>query len=330
MGSTATSLTQSNIHSGSDIDYYQFAVPATSTGRLTIYVDPDPTLDAILQLFDADASLVASADIGGADFTETITYEGAVGANYYAKVTAWAESTGSYVLDLSFAQTQLPDTYEQINLRHLLTHTSGIRHYFHPQEAVEFGHCEQANGALHRFVNDSLVHRPGEQETYSTYGFVLASAMLEARSGIPFSDLLSRHLTPAAGVSLVLDSRNRPDSGLHFYDVHDDGEVTPALPIDNSCKMGGGGFRGSAQDLVAIYNAALNEELAPMPAISQLLGGRTSLTAGGSGVGGEAVSIIDFESRISVVLLSNTSGLEQRIALRRARDLLLSVFDDKL
>lgn len=223
---------------------------------------------------------------------------------------------------------ELPDAFDEVTLQHLLTHTSGVRHYHHPQEAIEFGSCENAQLALYKFINDPLLHAPGTQETYSSYGFVLASAMLEARSGVPFAELVAKHLSPGTGASLQLDSRTVTGSGLEFYDVDADGETHPALPVDNSCKMGAGGFRGTAEDLVRIHNAALNGTLAPSPAINQLLGGRSSLEAGGIGVGGEAVSIIDFDSRISVVLLSNTSGLEQRMALQRARDLLLAVFDD--
>lgn len=221
----------------------------------------------------------------------------------------------------------LPLPYEQVSLQQLLTHTAGVRHYFHPQEAISFEHCERAETAIHKFVNDSLLHEPGSQESYSTYGFVLASAMLEARSGTLFSELVNQRLAEQAGVTLQTDAITA-NSELKFYDVDDDGRTEPALPVDNSCKMGGGGFRGSAQDLVRIHNAALNGEVAPLPAIQQLLGGRKTLTSGGSGVGGEAVSIVDFDSRVSVVILSNTSGLEQRMALQRARELLVAVFSE--
>jgi len=115
LGKASTSFDDANIHTGTDIDYYQFAVPAISTGQMTVSIDPDPTLDAILQLFNSSGTLVGSSDIGGADSTESITYTGTVGANYYAKVTAWAGSTGAYEFNLSFTDAQLPDSYESNN-----------------------------------------------------------------------------------------------------------------------------------------------------------------------------------------------------------------------
>ena len=90
--------------------------------------------------------------------------------------------------------------------------------------------------------------------------------------------------------------------------------------------MGAGGYVASAEDIVKYHNAVLNGKIAPNKVIRQMLGKRTSLEARGSGVGGEAVSILDLESRISIVILSNTSGLEQQIALNRAISTLLAVF----
>jgi len=222
---------------------------------------------------------------------------------------------------------ELPEAYGRITLQHLLSHTSGIRHYHHPQEATFFAHCERAETAIQRFVHEPLLHEPGAQESYSTYGFVLASAMLEARANMPFSELIAQRLTPIDGGPFTVDSADS-GSGVQFYDVDNDGETHPALPVDNSCKMGGGGFRASAQDLVRFRNAALNGEIVPLPAIRQLLGNRNTLTAGGSGVGGEGVSVVDFDTGVSIVILSNTGGLEQRLALQRTRELLISVFTD--
>lgn len=222
---------------------------------------------------------------------------------------------------------ELPEAYASVTLQQLLTHTSGVRHYYHPDEASFFNHCESAQDALSRFVNDPLLHEPGAQQSYSTYGFVLVSAMLERVSNQSFPELVNERLAKSIGLE-TLKLENRNDQAVVYYDVDSNGEVSMALPVDNSCKMGGGGFLASAEDLVRFYNAVMQGALVPEPAIRQLLGGRSSLEANGSGVGGEAVAIADLDSRVSVVVLSNTSGLEQRIALERVRELLFSIFQD--
>jgi len=221
----------------------------------------------------------------------------------------------------------LPMHYEPVTLLQLLNHRAGVRHYRDAAEAVMTDHCVTAAEALPLFLNFPLVAEPGSNDSYSTWGFVLASAVLETAAGVPFGSLLEeRILTPARMTSTRLEGSPGADTPLTFYDVDDDGRILIAPAIDNSCKMGGGGFLASAEDLVRFHNAVLRGELVPMPAVRQLLGDRTSLAAGGRGPGGQSVSLVDLETKVSVVVLSNTSGLEQQIALDRARGLLAAIF----
>lgn len=221
----------------------------------------------------------------------------------------------------------LPVQYEPVTLSQLLHHRGGVRHYRSPGEALMTGHCVTAAEALPRFLNDPLVAQPGSKESYSTWGYVLASAVLEAAAGVPFGSLLEEGiLNPARMTSTRLEGSAGADTPLTFYDVDEDGRVHVAPAVDNSCKMGGGGFLASAEDIVLFHNAVLRGELVPMAAVRQMLGERTALAAGGSGPGGQAVSLVDLDTNVSVVILSNTSGLEQRIALDRARGLLAAVF----
>jgi CubicO group peptidase (beta-lactamase class C family) len=221
----------------------------------------------------------------------------------------------------------LPEHYSQVTLLHLLTHTAGVRHYRDPSEAALTTRCASAGEALPLFIADPLVGVPGGEESYSTWGFVLASAVLEAAARMPFDSLLAiRVLQPAGMTSTHLDGTDDPASRPTYYDVDADGAVSVSASVDNSCKMGGGGFVASAEDIVRFHNAVLDGGLVPLAAVRQMLAGRTTLEAGGSGPGGEALSYVDVDSRISVVVLSNTGGLEQRMALERARELLVGVF----
>lgn len=221
----------------------------------------------------------------------------------------------------------LPAQYEPVTLSQLLNHRGGVRHYRSPEEALMTEHCATASDALPRFVNDPLVAEPGSGESYSTWGFVLVSAMLEAAAGVPFASLLKEGILNSAHMtSTRLEGSPGADTPLTFYDVDDDGRVHVTPAVDNSCKMGGGGFLASAEDIVLFHNAVLRGELVPMAAVRQMLGERTTLAAGGSGPGGQAVSLIDLDTKVSVVVLSNTSGLEQQIALDRVRSLLATIF----
>jgi len=220
----------------------------------------------------------------------------------------------------------LPDAYERVTLGQLLTHTAGVRHYRDSAEARMKMPCATAADALPRFIGDPLVGEPGAAQRYSTWGFVVASAVLEQAAGMPFDSLMTARIAAPAGMrSFRLEGKGAP-APLGYFDVDADGVTRATSPLDNSCKMGGGGFVASAEDIVRFHNAVLRGELVPLGAARQLLGNRSVLEAGGSGPGGEAVSVVDLDTRISVVVLSNTSGLDQRIALQRAREILASVF----
>ncbi|MBN1846809.1 MAG: choice-of-anchor D domain-containing protein, partial [Sedimentisphaerales bacterium] len=112
LGKAAIVVDDASIHTGTDIDFYRFVIPATSTGQVSLSLMSDPTLDAVLQVFGADGALLASADASGAGAPESLQVAGTVGQSYYARVSSWAQSTGGYELDLHFTAAQMPDAYE--------------------------------------------------------------------------------------------------------------------------------------------------------------------------------------------------------------------------
>ena len=48
------------------------------------------------------------------------------------------------------------------------------------------------------FINDPLVARPGERVSYSTFGYTLASIVLETAAKLPFLELVQRDIADAA------------------------------------------------------------------------------------------------------------------------------------
>jgi CubicO group peptidase (beta-lactamase class C family) len=61
---------------------------------------------------------------------------------------------------------EFPDKGEKITARHILTHTSGIRHY-QPDESENYTRLASVVDGLKRFTADPLLHPPGEKFTYS-------------------------------------------------------------------------------------------------------------------------------------------------------------------
>jgi len=93
----------------------------------------------------------------------------------------------------------LPTHLQPINIEHILSHSSGVRHSASPAEWLEFAkpRCSSPRDALAYFADDPLEFEPGKQELYSTFAFVLASVLLvDATEGRDFATSLNTALGP--------------------------------------------------------------------------------------------------------------------------------------
>jgi CubicO group peptidase (beta-lactamase class C family) len=72
----------------------------------------------------------------------------------------------------------------------LATSTSGIRHYTSDDPSYNTQHFTNVFDALDRFKDDELLFEPGSDFEYSSYGWVLLSAVMERASGTPFKELM--------------------------------------------------------------------------------------------------------------------------------------------
>lgn len=83
-----------------------------------------------------------------------------------------------------------PD-HEQITVRQLLTHTSGLLGYeklfLEPDVRDRFA-------ILERIYNMPLKHRTGEKFEYSDFGMILMGELIERVAGIPLNEFLRRHV----------------------------------------------------------------------------------------------------------------------------------------
>jgi CubicO group peptidase (beta-lactamase class C family) len=145
-----------------------------------------------------------------------------------------------------------------ITLRQLMGNVSGIHHY----RDTEWGdkptvHCERASEGLRSFANDPLLFEPETQYRYSTYGWVLVSAAVEAAAGEPFFQFMrARVFEPLrmSHTSVDLESKAIPDRATSYYRGNLGKGIT--TNVDYSCFAGGGAFLSTPSDLVR-FGAAL-------------------------------------------------------------------------
>ncbi len=245
------------------------------------------------------------------------------------------------VVDLDTAVTRidpdLGDAYAGVTLRHLLSHTAGVRHYRGESDWRAFNdrRCAAPSKAVEYFIDDPLMGTPGDEFAYSTFGFVLASHLLvKATGAATFDDAMRIALDDAYRFRI---DRDGADKAANYLEV--DGAFRP-INLSAECKFGGGGLLGSALDL-ARFGAAVADGLveagdlrdwsADDRAAPEVLYGMTlgfseemqtpyALHSGGS-PGGRGFLLVLFEPKIVVALTANSDGphhADAAIAIARA------------
>lgn len=332
--------------------------PITGLNAKGNIADPEiaSKADALIQKFFQDnntpglsvsvglsGNLVWSEGYGYADLEQRVPITpglskfriGSVIKSMTADAVAQLVEQGKLDLDAPI-QTYVPDFPEKqapINVRQLVGHLAGIRHYEN-EEFMNHQYYETVNDGLAIFAGDPLVSAPGEAFHYSSYGFNLISAAIETASGEDYLNYMNDHIFIPAGMeSTVPDILYEiiPGRG-RYYGIRDD-QVWNMPEVDNSYKWASGGFVGTSDDLVRYGIAQLSNSLVSADsrkvfwteqktlsgeATGYALGWRVStddkgqlwVGHGGGSVGGSTQFYIMPETGLVIAMISNLSGFD--------------------
>lgn len=158
-----------------------------------------------------------------------------------------------------------PEKRDTITTRQLLSHTAGIRHY-RGNEFSSDTRYESRLGPISTFADDSLLFDPGTEFSYSTYGYTLASAVMEATAGSSFLELLETRITTPIGLETLVPEKTEKvtPNEASFYLVettNGDTTVVNAPFVDNSNKWTGGGLLAAPKDVARFVLATLDGTL---------------------------------------------------------------------
>ena len=168
-----------------------------------------------------------------------------------------------------------------LTLRQLMGNVAGVRHYRDTEWGDQpTGHCQQATEGLQSFAREPLLFEPGTQYRYSTYGWILVSAAVEAAAAEPFFTFMRSQIFLPLG---LVDTT--PDAATeHAFDratfYHRDfiGRELPTA-VDYSCFAGAAGFLSTPSDLVR-FGLALNDGRLLKPATVSTLQTAQRLASG--------------------------------------------------
>jgi CubicO group peptidase (beta-lactamase class C family) len=151
----------------------------------------------------------------------------------------------------------------KITIEHLLTHTSGIGAYQSETEAFPKTNYPSFQDAIKTFKDRPLEFKPGSAYRYTTYGYVILGAIIEAVSKQSFKTYMEEHIWKKVG----MPNTNVEIFGIEYenkaslYYKNREGVFEPDIQTNLSVKVPGGGFYSTAEDLLKFGRAILNNEL---------------------------------------------------------------------
>jgi CubicO group peptidase (beta-lactamase class C family) len=171
---------------------------------------------------------------------------------------------------ISTVMPDLPAHVANITPRQLMANRSGIRNY-ESGEWIEVSSttCKRPIEALAPFIDDPLIFAPGTENAYTTFGYVLLSAVMEAAYAGSFESAMSDLVfKPAKMDGIAVEGRDTngyPLAQSYLYQEEEEPEFFPLdqydPPVLVSCKFGGGGFVGRALDLARFGDSLASEYL---------------------------------------------------------------------
>jgi serine beta-lactamase-like protein LACTB, mitochondrial len=207
-------------------------------------------------------------------------------------------------------QTYVPEFPKKqwpVTLRQLMGHLAGVRNDAGDEEPLS-ERCEQTVDGLQRFAERPLLFEPGTKYRYSSYGWILVSAAVEAAAAEPFSRFMRKQIfEPLSMDNTRADSATGsiPNQATYYFPrFAADPRYGPQPPddVDFSCFAGASAFVSTPSDLVR-FVMAINSGTLLQPATVQLLQTSQRLTSGeetGYGLGWdlETVALAGEQTRV--------------------------------
>lgn len=103
-----------------------------------------------------------------------------------------------------------PRYSQEITIRHLLTHTSGIPDYYDEDKIADFDNftlsipwyaLREPRDYLAAFPDEAMKFAPGERFSYSNGGYILLGVVIEELTGMKYQDFVEQFIFKAIGMS---------------------------------------------------------------------------------------------------------------------------------
>jgi len=151
----------------------------------------------------------------------------------------------------------------------LAAHTSGIPHYQLEDQWRGGKRYPSQREAVALFEGRKLLAEPGAAYSYSSWGYTLLGALVEAASGREYLDYLAAEITPGLSIGRDVTDTSEPNASI-AYEIGSDGPRR-ADPHDYSYSLGGAGLGGTAPALATWGGRILRGELVSLETLNWML-----------------------------------------------------------
>lgn len=219
-----------------------------------------------------------------------------------------------------------PAAWDEVTVRHLLTHTSGIPSYTGFADYGRLMRQQTTPEALvARFRDRPLEFAPGEKFAYSNSGYALLGLLIDKVSGRPYASFVKEAIFDPVGMKNSGYDSPGPILKQRAAGYTGSGPLAMNAPfLDMSVPYSAGALYSTVDDLFLWDQALLTEKLLPSSAreamftpfkddygygwtIKNTLGGRRTISHAG-GINGFTTFIMRFpDDKVCTVVLSNAA-----------------------
>lgn len=149
-----------------------------------------------------------------------------------------------------------------VTVRQVLGHLGGISHYKNAANELHIKEHKTTREAIAIFQDFDLVAEPGTRYNYSSYGYNLLGAIVEAASGMSFGEYMKQNVWGPAGMihTRLDDPADMIPNRVRGYRLLD-GQLKNSEFVDISSRFGGGGTRSTVPDLLKYSRSIIDGRL---------------------------------------------------------------------
>ena len=178
----------------------------------------------------------------------------------------------------------LPAPIARITSRQLAGHLGGIRHYG-AGEYTNRRRFDRVEASLAHFLDDVPVTEPGARYLYSSYGFNLLGAVLQAASGREFRDLIANEMLTPLGLRQTEPEVSATGPRQARLYQRDSAGTRAADSLDVTDRWPSGGYLSTARDLARFAAGVIDRGYLSDSMRAQLFTSQRTLDGRETGVG---------------------------------------------